>query len=130
MQAQIQPVARSEAFSPGRNNTVGIIAAIYLAIHAAWLIVPLFVDHDMPAAAWVITSTSLALGVIALGGLWNGQRWAWWMAVILCVLNVFLTGPEAFGLEGLLRVISILALVGFVTMLVLLFRPGVRSPRS
>lgn len=97
-------------------------------IHVMWLVLPLFIENDdIPAGAVFVSAASSAIALAGLAGLFLNKRWGWWTTLVLTVVNVFLTVPEVFGHEGVLRVGSILAVACIFAMLVLLFRPAVRS---
>ncbi len=130
MQAQIQSQSQVPP-SFGRRQAVVSIAALYVAIHVAWFAGPWIApDHDFPFFTQILTGTTLAVGLIAITGLWQGYRWGWWALLVINIIQVFLTVPEVFTLPGILRVISILALVALAAILVLMFRPNVRAARS
>lgn len=129
MQAQAQAAGRTGLSTPSRaNNLIALMAAMHVVVHLFWYIVPSFVDtDDVGPAQYVVITATLVLGLIALAGLWKGMRWGWWMMVVVTAINVFLTLPEVFMLEGLLRVVSIGAMAIFLATLVILFRPEVRA---
>ena len=129
MQAQAQAAGRSGLTSSSRaTNLIALMAAMHVVLHLFWYAVPSFVDtDDVGAAQYVVITATLVLGLIALGALWKGIRWGWWMMVVLTAINIFLTLPEVFILEGLMRVISILGMAIFLATLVILFRPEVRA---
>lgn len=128
MQAQtnIAPLARPS--SQSRPLEIYAIVAMQLFIHALWLLGPLLIDSDdIPVGARFVTAGSTAIALAGIAGLLMNKRWGWWTTLVLTIVNVFLTVPETIGLEGVLRVTSILALACILAMLVLLFRPTVRQ---
>lgn len=129
MQAQAQAAGRSGLTSTSRaNNLIALMAAMHIVLHLFWYAVPSFVDtDDVGPEQYVVISVTLVLGLIALAGMWKGMRWGWWMMVVVTAINIFLTLPEVFMLEGLLRVISIGAMAIFLATMVILFRPEVRA---
>lgn len=131
MQAQAQATGRPGATtSPQANHLIALMAAMHVLLHGFWYAVPSFVDtEDVGPEQYVVITATLVLGLIALAGLWRGMRWGWWMMVVVTAINAFLTLPEVFMLEGLMRVISIGGMAIFVVTLVLLFRPELRAIR-
>ena len=129
MQAQAQPARRSGlTSSSGATNLIAVMAAMHVILHIFWYAVPSFVDtDDVGPEQYVVITATLVLGLVALGAMWKGMRWGWWMMVVVTAINVFLTLPEVFMLEGVMRVISILGMAIFLATLVILFRPEVRA---
>ncbi len=129
---QAQAATRPSASSTGSQagNIIALIAAMHVLLHGLWYVVPSFIDtDDVGPEQYVVITATLTLGLIALAGLWKRQRWGWWMMVIGTAINIFLTLPEVFILEGLMRVTSIVAMAIFLITLVLLFRPEMRAIR-
>jgi hypothetical protein len=130
MQAQAQVTTRTRP-SMSRHQAVAIILAMHVVVHAMWLAGPWIApDHDFPLFTRFVTGGSFLIGAAALAGLWNGKRWGWVLMLILTIVNAFLTIPEVFTLPGVLRVLSIAALITIVATLILLFRPGVRPRKA
>ena len=131
MQAQAQTAGRpGSAVTAGANTIIALLAAMHIVLHGIWYAVPSFIDtNDVGPEQYAVITATLVLGLVALGGLWKGQRWGWWLMVVLTAINIFLTLPELFVLEGLMRVTSIVAMAVFLITLVLLFRPGMRAIR-
>lgn len=129
MQAQAQVTGRPGLTNSSRaHNLIALMAAMHVVLHFLWYAVPSFVDtDDVGPEQYVVMTATLVLGLVALAAMWKGMRWGWWMMVVLTVINIFLTLPEAFMLEGLLRVVSIGAMAIFLATLVILFRPEVRA---
>jgi hypothetical protein len=131
MQAQMQAATRPSTI--GRNPAaalIAFIAAMHVLVHATWYIIPQFVDdNDVGPAQYIVITSTLVLGLVALAGLWKGQRWGWWLMLVTTAINIYLTLPEVFGLEGLMRAGSIVGMVVFLITLVVLFRPEVRAIR-
>lgn len=129
MQAQAQVTGRPGGNSASQaKNLIALMAAMHVILHIFWYAIPSFVDTlDVGPEQYVVITATLVLGLIALGGMWKTMRWAWWMMVVVTAINIFLTLPEVFMLEGLTRVISIGAMAIFLATLVILFRPEVRA---
>ena len=131
MQAQAQTAGSPRTTAQNQaSNLIALMAAMHVIIHALWYAVPSFVDtDDVGPAQYIVISATLVLGLVALAGMWKGMRWGWWLMVVTTVINIFLTLPELFFLEGLMRVTSIVAMAVFLVTLVLLFRPELRAIR-
>ena len=130
MQAQAQTRIRTGGAASRVNPAVAWILAIHIAMHAMWLTLPLLTDGDeVGLAQYIVNGVTLSIGLVGLAGIWKGYRWGWWTMLILTMLFVLFTLPEVFFLEGIMRAASILALLGIVTIGVLLFRPGVRAAK-
>ena len=127
MQAQMQAARPRGAIS--RRDTILLwILGIHLATHAMWLSLPSIVDmEDVGLTQYIVNSTTLTVGLVALFAMWKGFAWGRWTMIVLSVLLALLTFPEMFFLTGLPRVGAILAAVGIATKLVLLFRPEIRN---
>ncbi len=130
MQAQAQPVIAPTALARARTTTLGWLTGLHVATHALWYIIPSFVDGDEvgPMQYFVISATFI-LGLIALAGMWRNQAWGRWMMIVVTAVNIFLTLPEVFFLEGVMRAGSLIAMVMIVATMALLFRREVRSSR-
>lgn len=125
MEARLQATPTVQPLT--RQRVVNIIAVMWVALHAVWFSGPLIApDHDLPSFTYFVTASSLAIGLTGIVGLRANRRWGWWTLVVITIFNVLLTLPEVFGLPGVLRVISIAAMLILIATLVLLFRPGVR----
>ena len=129
MTAQTRPQPHAAPPVASRPPQLLALTLIVLGLTLTWAILPYIkAPDDMPTAAYYVNWSFLTLGAIGLVGLWKNQRWGWWMTLILSIVNVILTVPEVFGLEGFYRVVSILGLVGPIATIVLLFRPAIRRP--
>ena len=130
MQAQAQ-VQRTQLPAAGWSPELIWITLIHIVTHAAWIAGPWIApDHDFPVATRFVVAATLAIGLLAVGLIAKGMRAGWWLMVILTIVNLILTGPEVLFLHGLLRVISIFALLGLIATMVLLFRPGLRAAKA
>ncbi|MEO8541921.1 MAG: hypothetical protein ABI577_19445 [bacterium] len=128
MQAQAQTTRPSGAISSGWPIALTWIAVMHVAIHVFWYVVPQFVDIDtIGLTQYIVISATFGIGLVALVAMYKGQRWGRRLMLVDTVLNIFLTLPEVFGLEGIMRVGSIAGMVIFVVTAILLFRPEVRS---
>ena len=128
MQAQMQAVASRSAIDRGRTAILGWMLGIYAAMHVMWLTLPSFVDgDDVGPVQYVVNSSSLTLGLVALFAMWKGFRWGRWMMIVITVLMFLLTAPEVIVLTGIMRAGSIAALAGIIAIAVLLFRPEIRG---
>lgn len=129
MQAHAQVAGRNGLTTSSRaNNLIALMAVMHVTLHVLWYAIPSFVDtDDVGPEQYVVITATLLLGLVALAGLWKGMRWGWWMMVVVTAINIFLTLPEIFMLEGLLRVVSIAAGAVFLATMVILFRPEVRA---
>jgi len=131
MQTQARMTARTGPVVAGGSGAFGLVAAIYIGLHLMWWVLPLFIEGDeVPIAAKVVTGITLGMGIIALAGLWAARRWGWWALTVLTVLHVVFAIPEVVGLEGVMRVGSIVSLGLLAVILVLLFRPPLRQVRG
>jgi hypothetical protein len=90
------------------------VAAVLLALLSlANLISPLFPSEGVPA--FVIYSGVVlgVVGLIAAAGLWILKRWALWLTIIVCVLNILSAAPGvAFGPTPTLRVGALVGVIG------------------
>lgn len=130
MQAQAASRPRPSSSGSEASSIIALMAAMHVVLHLVWYVVPSFVDtDDVGTAQYIVITATLTLGLVALAGLWKGQRWGWWLMVVMTAINIFLTLPELFVLEGLMRVTSIVAMAVFLVTLILLFRPEMRAIR-
>lgn len=131
MQAQAQTASRTGALSNGWPAALTAIAIMHVAIHLFWYFAPQFVDgDDVGLTQYIVISATFVIGLVALAAMWKGRRWGRMLMLVGTVLNIFLTLPEVFGLEGVLRAGSIVGMVIFLVTAILLFRPEVRSVGS
>ena len=127
MQAQMQ-ATRPRSAASRRDIILLWILGIHLVSHAMWLSLPSIVEmDDVGLTQYIVNSTTLTVGLVALFGMWKGFRWGRWTMIVLGILMALLTIPEMFFLTGLPRVAAILAAVGIATTLILLFRPEDRA---
>ncbi|MFN0094278.1 MAG: hypothetical protein ACKVVT_05805 [Dehalococcoidia bacterium] len=131
MQSVLNPPSQSAPAFLDRKRTVEIIAVMWVALRVTWLcgrwIAP---DHDFPVFTYFVNGGSLAIGLAGLAGLLANARWGWWTLVVASIVQLLLSVPEVFGLPGILRVMSIAAVLTFTACLVLLFRPGIRPHKG
>jgi hypothetical protein len=124
----MQALGTKQSTAPGRNTVLAWILGIHLASHVMWLTLPSIIDlDDIGATQYIVNSTTLTVGLVAVFAMWKGFRWGRWTMIVLTVLLSLLTVPEMFFLTGVARVASIIAATGIVATMVLLFRPPLRG---
>jgi len=124
----MQSVTAPSASGRSRGTTLAWLLGLTVAIHAIWFNGLIFVDSDeIGLTQWIVTSSSLALNLVALGVMWAGQAWGRWMKIVVTAVNMFLVLPEVFFLEGIMRAGSIVAMTLLIATMVLLFRPEIRN---
>jgi hypothetical protein len=67
------------------------------------------------------------LGLVAAGGLWMLKRWALWLTIVVCVLNILAAAPGlVFATELSGRLLAMIGVVGFALVILLAVLPGSR----
>jgi uncharacterized membrane protein (DUF2068 family) len=109
-----------------RPQTVTIAAILLALLSLANLLAPLI----LPAEAGSVVYLVIVLGVFGLvsaGGLWMLKRWALWLTIVVCVLNILAAAPGlVFASDFTGRVLAAIGVVGFALVIVLAVLPGVR----
>jgi uncharacterized membrane protein (DUF2068 family) len=109
-----------------RPQTV-TIAAILLALGSGVnLLAPLMLPAEAGSIVYLIIVLGI-LGLVAAGGLWMLKRWALWLTIVICVLNILAAAPGlVFATELMGRVLATIGVVGFAVVIVLAVLPGSR----
>ena len=67
------------------------------------------------------------LGLIGAAGLWMLKRWALWLTIVVCVLNILSAAPGlAFAPTPTLRALATVGVVGFALVILLVVLPNSR----
>ena len=102
------------------------VAAVLLALLSLFNLVPLTVE-GMPA---VVVYGALVLGIaglVAAAGLWLLKRWAVWLAVAVCALNLLSAAPGIpFAPDAALRVAATATVLASALIIVLVVLPTSR----
>jgi hypothetical protein len=103
------------------------IAAILLALLSlANLLAPLFLPAEAGSVVYLIIVLGV-LGLVGAGGLWMLRRWALWLTIVVCVLNILAAAPGlVFAPDLTGRALATLGVVGFAAVRVLAVLPGSR----
>lgn len=106
--------------------TVAIVLLVLFSL--VGLAGPLIPAHTQVPQAVVIASVILGIaGLIAAAGLWMRRRWAYWLAVVVSVVNFLSSAP---GIPGsptlLLHVTSTVSTIAAIVIIVLVLLPTTR----
>src|SRR5215216_8119708 len=70
------------------------VAVILLALLSLTnLLSPLFPSEGVPAFVIYLGVVLGVVGLIAAAGIWMLKRWALWLTIIVCVLNILSAAP-------------------------------------
>ena len=72
------------------------IAMVLLALLSLTNLVPAqsFILEGPPTAAIFLPVVAGVLGLVGAWGLWMLKRWAMWLVIVVCGLNILMTAPE------------------------------------
>jgi uncharacterized membrane protein (DUF2068 family) len=113
---------------PMRSRPLPVtIAAILLVLGSLVnFLAPLMLPAEAGSVVYVIILLGV-LGLVAAGGLWMLKRWALWLTIVVCVLNILAAAPGlVFATELTGRVLATIGVVGFAVVILLAVLPGSR----
>jgi uncharacterized membrane protein (DUF2068 family) len=96
------------------------VAVVMLALLSLGNLLAPVISEGIPTAAVYLLIVVGALGLVSALGLWMLKRWALWVVIIVCVLNILMNAPE---ISSPLAAISI---VGFAVVILLAVLPNSR----
>ena len=104
------------------------IAAVLMALFGlANLLSPVMPMEGVPT---FVVYSGVVLGVaglLAAAGLWMLKRWALWLTIVVCVLNILSAAPGlAFAPSAGLRAAATVTVVGFALVVWLVVLPNSR----
>ena len=116
----------AESPTAGRKIPVGvhILALLLFLVGAIWLLAALILPFlGTNVAPWYVELAAAAYFVIVGWGLWGGQRWSYFAALLMCVVLGYYVFQTAivFQQNMLLPLLVLVAIAGY------LIRPSVRA---
>ena len=96
------------------------VAVVVLALLSLGNLLAPVISEGIPTAAVYLLIVVGALGLVSALGLWMLKRWALWVVIIVCVLNILMNAPD---ISSPLAAISI---VGFAVVILLAVLPNSR----
>ena len=96
------------------------VAIVLLALLSLSNLLAPVISEGIPTAAVYLLIVVGALGLVSALGLWMLKRWALWVVIIVCVLNILMNAPD---ISSPLAAISI---VGFAVVILLAVLPNSR----
>lgn len=110
------------------------VAAILLGLLSAFGVLSVFIPALSEGVPAVVVYGGIVIGVlglIAAYGLWILQRWAAWLAVVLCALNLLSAAPGlAFAPTATLSLLAITSVVGSALIITLILMSDSRRAYS
>jgi hypothetical protein len=104
--------------------TVAVILLALLSL--ANLLTPLMPAGPPPSAVYVLIALGV-LGLVGAAGLWMRKRWALWLTIVVCVLNILAAAPGlVFAPDPTSRALATIGVVGFALVILLAVLPGLR----
>jgi uncharacterized membrane protein (DUF2068 family) len=104
------------------------VASVLLALLSlANLLSPAMPSEGVPAFVIYLGVVLGVLGLIGAAGLWMPKRWALWLTIVVCVLNILSAAPGlAFAPTPTLRALATVGVVGFALVILLVVLPNSR----
>jgi uncharacterized membrane protein (DUF2068 family) len=110
-----------------RPQSVTIAAILLALLSVANLLSPVMPSEGVPAFVIYLGVVLGVLGLIGAGGLWVLKRWALWLTIVVCVINILSAAPGlAFAPTPTLRVLATIGVVGFAVVILLAVLPNSR----
>ncbi len=110
-----------------RPLSVAIAAVLSALFSLLNLASPLFPSEGVPAFIIYLGVVLGVVGLIAAAGLWRLKRWALWLTIIVCVLNILSAAPGiAFAPNPVLRVGALVGVIIAALIFVLVVLPSSR----
>ena len=104
--------------------TVAVILLALLSL--ANLLTPLMPAGPPPSAVYILIALGV-LGLVGAAGLWMLKRWALWLTIVVCVLNILASAPGlVFAPDPTSRALATIGVVGFTLVILLAVLPGLR----
>jgi hypothetical protein len=103
------------------------LAAILLAVLSlANLLTPLMPAGPPASAVYILMGLGV-LGLVGALGLWMLKRWALWLTIVVCVLNILSAAPGlAFAPNAGLRASALVGVIGPALVILLVVLPNSR----
>ena len=110
-----------------RPQSVTIAAILLALLSVANLLSPVMPSEGVPAFVIYLGVVLGVLGLVGAGGLWVLKRWALWLTIVVCVINILSAAPGlAFAPTPTLRVLATIGVVGFAVVILLAVLPNSR----
>ncbi len=115
-----------EPLMPARKRPAGIyvIALLMFLIGAVWLLAAVLLPFfDATAAPWYVYLGAAAYFLLVGWGVWGARRWAYFAALLMCIVLGFYALQTAIFLQPNALVLVLVLAATFVYLL----RPRVRA---
>jgi hypothetical protein len=105
------------------------MAAVLMALFSLANLLSLVMPMEGVPTFVVYLGVALGVaGLLAAAGLWMLKRWALWLTIVVCVLNILSAAPGmAFAPNALLRILATVGVVGPALVILLVVLPSSRS---
>jgi len=91
------------------------------------LLSPFMPMEGVPAFVVYLGVALGVAGLLAAAGLWMLKRWALWLTIVVCVLNILSAAPGmAFAPNAVLQAAATVTVVGFAVVILLVVLPNAR----
>jgi uncharacterized membrane protein (DUF2068 family) len=109
-----------------RPQSVTIAAILLALLSLANLLAPLILPAEAGSVVYLVIVLGV-FGLVAAGGLWMLKRWALWLTIVVCVLNILAAAPGlVFAPDLTGRALATIGVVGFALAILLAVLPGSR----
>ena len=104
------------------------VAAILMVVFSLTNLLSPFMPMEGVPAFVVYLGVALGVaGLLAAAGLWMLKRWALWLTIVVCVLNILSAAPGmAFAPNAVLQAAATVTVVGFAVVILLVVLPNAR----
>jgi hypothetical protein len=110
-----------------RPLPVTIAAILMVLFSLANLLTPVMPMEGVPTFVVYLGVVLGVAGLLAAGGLWMLKRWALWLTIVVCVLNILSAAPGlAFAPNAGLRASALVGVIGPALVILLVVLPNSR----
>ena len=110
-----------------RPLPVTVAAILMVLFSLANLLSPFMPMEGVPTFVVYLGVVLSVAGLLAAAGLWMLKRWALWLTIVVCVLNILSAAPGlAFAPNAGLRTAATVTVVGFALVILMVVLPNSR----
>jgi uncharacterized membrane protein (DUF2068 family) len=109
-----------------RPLTVTVAVVLLAVLSLANVLTPLMPAGPPPSAVYILLALGVS-GLVSALGMWMLKRWALWLTIVVCVLNILAAAPGlVFAPDPTSRVLATIGVAGFALIILLAVLPGPR----